>query len=65
MGRIAEAARTTGRIWVLVRQGAAHEVWRLDDRRIAIPRHRDINEVPALAIMRALEADLGEGWWRT
>jgi len=64
IGRVADAAHAAGRTWVLVRQGSAHELWRLDDRRITIPRHREINEVTALAIMRALEAELGEGWWR-
>ena len=64
IGRLGDAARVGGRTWALVRQGSEHEVWRLEDRRITIPRHREINEVTAQAIMRALEAELGEGWWR-
>ncbi|OGO55663.1 MAG: hypothetical protein A2Z32_03210 [Chloroflexi bacterium RBG_16_69_14] len=64
IGRIGESARIAGLTWALVRQGSAHEVWRLGDRQIAIPRHREINELTAQAIVRALEAELGEGWWR-
>jgi YcfA-like protein. len=62
--RIGIAARAADLTWGLVRQGSAHEVWRLDGRQITIPRHREINEVTARAIMRALEAELGDGWWR-
>jgi hypothetical protein len=31
---------------------------------VTVPRHREINELTALAIERLLEAELGEGWWR-
>jgi len=31
---------------------------------VTIPRHREINELTALAVERLLEAELGEGWWR-
>jgi hypothetical protein len=48
----------------LVRQGASHEFWELGGIRFAIPRHRDLNEWTAEAIMRDLEPILGEDWWR-
>jgi hypothetical protein len=48
----------------MVRDGAAHELWRLDDQMITIPRHREINEQTARAILRALEPTLGPRWWQ-
>jgi mRNA interferase HicA len=54
------AARNGSRTWALVRQGSAHEVWALDDRRITIPRHREINEWTARSIMQALSEEFGD-----
>lgn len=51
--------------WELVRQGAAHEIWALDHRWITIPRHREIKEGTAQAIMKAFEEELGTRWWET
>lgn len=62
--RISMAAHAAGRTWGLVRQGSSHEIWRLGGRLSTIPRPREITEVTATAIMLALEAELGEGWWR-
>jgi hypothetical protein len=62
--RIRTAARSADLKWELVRQGSAHEVWRIGGRQFTIPRHREINEVTAMAIMRDLETELGDGWWR-
>jgi hypothetical protein len=50
--------------WTLVRQGGEHEIWSCGDRLVAIPRHREINELTATAICRALEQALGKGWWK-
>jgi mRNA interferase HicA len=62
--RIRTAAHAANVSWEFVRQGSAHEVWRLGRRQITVPRHREINEVTATAIMRDLETELGDGWWR-
>ena len=62
--RIGVAARDAGLTWSLVRQGSKHELWELGGRQITIPRHREINEITARAIVRALEAELGERWWQ-
>ena len=62
--RVGEAARAADRSWVLIREGAEHEVWGLNAKLVTIPRHREINEVTARAIFEALESELGEGWWR-
>jgi hypothetical protein len=61
---VARAAREAGLEWELLRQGADHEIWSLDGHRVTVPRHREINELTARGILRALEAQLGEDWWR-
>jgi len=61
---IGGAARSAGLEWLLVREGAGHEVWELDGIRVMVPRHREINERTALAILRVLEDRLGDRWWR-
>jgi mRNA interferase HicA len=38
----------------LLRQGGSHEVWQVAGRRITIPRHREINELTARAILAAV-----------
>ena len=50
--------------WVLVRQGADHEIWQCGSTRVVIPRHREINEGPAVDVQRRLETELGEEWWQ-
>jgi hypothetical protein len=48
----------------LDRQGSQHEIWEVGGLRFAVPRHRDISERTAEAIMRELESIFGESWWR-
>lgn len=62
--RIQGAAAVGGVACFLIRQGARHEFWDVGGVRLSIPRHRDINDWTAEAIMRDLEPVLGEGWWR-
>ncbi len=62
--RIGWAARGHDVSWSRLRSTGAHEVWDCDGLRVSIPRHRDINELTAQAIMRSLEEKLGEDWWR-
>ena len=47
---IESCLRTLG--WTLARHGQRHDVWRKGDREIAVPRHNDINEYTAKAILR-------------
>jgi mRNA interferase HicA len=63
--RIARMAREKGVVVRLDRQGANHEVWRCGAVEVSVPRHREINDVTAIGICRSLEAELGEGWWRS
>jgi mRNA interferase HicA len=62
--RISDAAKAAGVDWTLVRQGASHEIWRCGTAQVSIPRHSEINEITAMAIMKQLAEVLGEGWWR-
>jgi|RifCSP13_1_1023834.scaffolds.fasta_scaffold256515_1 hypothetical protein len=63
--RIRLAAVALGLPCVLIREGSQHEFWDVGGFRFAVPRHRDLNELTAEAIMRDLERVLGEGWWRS
>ncbi len=38
--------------WRLARHGGRHDVWVKGEREIPIPRHAEINEVTAKAILR-------------
>jgi mRNA interferase HicA len=38
--------------WTRIRRGQRHDVWRRGEREIAVPRHREINEYTARAILR-------------
>jgi hypothetical protein len=64
VAKVTDAARAAGLPWCLHRQGANHEIWQLGRIRIAIPRHRELKEPTALAILRTLESELGKDWWR-
>lgn len=61
---IARSARQLDVGWVLVRQGGRHEVWRCGSTTVVIPRHAEINELTAMSIQKALEGELGKGWWQ-
>lgn len=38
--------------WMLCRQGGKHDVWPKGERELVVPRHPEINEYPAKAILR-------------
>lgn len=38
--------------WWLLRQGGRHEIWTNGDHVIPVPRHREINDLTANAILR-------------
>jgi len=40
------------------------EVLQCGSTKVTIPRHREINEITARAILKTLEPGLGLGWWR-
>jgi mRNA interferase HicA len=64
IGLMSAGAREAEIPWEFEREGSGHEIWSLDGRLVAIPRHREINEVTAVAILRMLEPRLGRRWWR-
>jgi len=61
---IANAARSRDLTWLKIREGRQHELWQCGSTRVTIPRHREINEYTAEAILKDLEGEFGEGWWR-
>ncbi len=62
--RIQRAAEAHGMAWRLLWQGGRHEVWQCGSTQVTIPRHREVNELTAGAIFKALEPELGRAWWR-
>ncbi len=44
--------------------GANHALYSLGGLRVSIPRHTEIAEPTARAILKHTEQQLGEGWWR-
>jgi mRNA interferase HicA len=38
--------------WSLFRHGGRHDIWRSGERELAVPRHREINEYTAKAILK-------------
>ena len=38
--------------WSLYRQGSNHEVWKKENKSETIPRHSEVNEILAKAIIR-------------
>lgn len=60
---IGRRALLLGKPWVHERDGK-HEIWRCGRTRVVIPRHREVSEWTALEIMRDLQEELGEKWWR-
>ena len=65
MRHIARAAKEVDVELVKVRQGK-HEVWSCGGQRFAVPRHTEINELTAAAILDDVAEKLGKqkGWWR-
>lgn len=57
--QLAELAKNKSVVFEKLREGANHEVWAFNGRRISIPRHREINEITAQAILGTAEETLG------
>ena len=62
--RIREAAKASGLELSEMREGSNHTIFALGGFQFAVPRHNEINEYTAQAIMRDLSDQLGEDWWR-
>jgi predicted RNA binding protein YcfA (HicA-like mRNA interferase family) len=43
--------------WYLIRHGRKHDVWTDGEHELAIPRHQEINEYTAEAIIRDAKGD--------
>ena len=62
--QIGRTAQLRGIEWRLQRRGRRHDIWKCGETKVSIPRHNEINEVTAEAIMKSVSAELGDGWWR-
>ena len=62
--RIREAAKVQGLELGEVREGGNHSIFAVGGFKFAVPRHNEINEYTAQAIMKDLSDQLGEDWWR-
>ncbi|BDH08943.1 MULTISPECIES: type II toxin-antitoxin system HicA family toxin [Streptomyces] len=62
--KIRDAAKPRGVAFDLVRQKGSHQTWVCGSTRVVIPKHTEINELTGQGICKALEPELGEGWWR-
>ncbi|WP_212825715.1 type II toxin-antitoxin system HicA family toxin [Polymorphospora rubra] len=52
---IARAARRSGVGFDLVREGGSHSIFRYGSQNVVIPRHSEVNELTARAILRDLD----------
>lgn len=52
--RLGEGAEASGVAFELLREGAEHTVYSYAGARVAIPRHREINERTAQSILKAV-----------
>ena len=62
--KIAAASADAGVEFSEVREGGNHTVYRCGRDNVIVPRHNEINEITAKSIMKHLEHQLGEGWWK-
>lgn len=62
--KISREARSQGLSWDLDRQGASHEIYRLEGVMIPISRQRELGYLQAETIWKECEARLGKDWWR-
>ncbi len=53
-------AKAADVVFEMIREGANHEVWSFGGSRLTIPRHREINEFTARAILKDARDSLGE-----
>jgi predicted RNA binding protein YcfA (HicA-like mRNA interferase family) len=62
---ISGAAKANGLTWTQVASKGNHEKWRLGTSvQVSVPRHSEINEITAQAILKSTESELGEEWWK-
>ena len=62
--RIRDAAKARELDLSEVREGSNHTIFAVGGFEFPVPRHNEINEYTAQAIMKDLSDQLGEDWWR-
>ena len=43
--------------WSIARRGGRHDIWTQGEYELVVPRHREINEYTAMAILRTAERE--------
>ncbi|MZE75923.1 type II toxin-antitoxin system HicA family toxin [Streptomyces xinghaiensis] len=64
VARVRKAAKAKDVPFEMRRQKGSHQVWTCGATPVTIPKHKEINEITAESICKALETELGEKWWR-
>jgi predicted RNA binding protein YcfA (HicA-like mRNA interferase family) len=62
--KIRDAAKAKSIPFTMIRQRGSHQMWRCGTTPVTIPKHTEVNEITAESICKALEPELGKGWWR-
>ena len=58
------AAKAKGLLWVFIKEGGNHSLYKLDGLLIPIPRKNEISNLKAEQIKKECEPKLGRRWWR-
>jgi hypothetical protein len=61
--KLRRAASAAG-LSMRVEPGKRHDKLMIGEITVTVPRHREINEYTAAAILKSFERLFGEGWWR-
>jgi hypothetical protein len=61
---IKEAAEARDLALEFLRHGSDHDIYRVGSVQFSVVRHNETNELTAERTLKALESELGEGWWR-
>ncbi|MEU6083872.1 type II toxin-antitoxin system HicA family toxin [Streptomyces sp. NPDC047108] len=64
ISKIRKAAKAKGIPFEQQRQKGSHQMWTCGRTPVVIPSHTEVNELTAQNILKTLEAELGERWWR-
>lgn len=62
--KVSKAAKAKGKTFELVRNVGNHDIWQCGNTKVPVPRHTEVVEYTAEGIMKALEDELGERWWK-
>lgn len=62
--KIRDEAKAQGVDFEMRSQKGSHQKWDCGNITVVIPKHAEVNEMTAQGILKTLEPELGERWWR-